>query len=275
LKIDAHHHFWKYNAVEYAWIDGAMKSIRRDFLPEDLQMEIAAAGGDGVVSVQARQTVAETQWLLDLAHKHSFVKGVVGWVPFASPTVSADLQRFRRHQKLKAIRHIVQDEPDADFLVRDDFNRGVRVLRQFDLAYDILIFERQLPVAIKFVDRHPDQRFILDHMAKPRVQSGELSSWRRDIRTLAERPNVYCKVSGMVTRADDKDWSETRLRMYFEVVLEAFGAKRCMFGSDWPVCLVACDYPRGHWIVSGWVVMLSADEQAHILGGTATEAYNL
>jgi len=252
-----------------------MQGIRRDFLPEHLQKVAAAASIDGVVSVQAQQTVGETQWLLDLADNHSLIKGVVGWVELASPKVRPALERFAGNKKLKAVRHVVQAEPDDNFLLRDDFNRGVKMLEEFSLAYDILIFARHLPVAIQFVDRHPNQVFVLDHMAKPRIKGHEISPWRENIRKLARRPNVYCKISGLVTEADYQAWTKSELRLYFDVVLEAFGPERLMFGSDWPVCLVACDYAQWHQIVLDWVMELSAKEQSQILGGTAMDAYQL
>ena len=272
---DSHHHFWKYDAVEYGWIDDAMSGIRRDFLPHHLAKEIGAAGVDGVVSVQARQTLEETEWLLGLAEQHDFIKGVIGWVDLLSPGVSAQLERFTAKTKLKGIRHIVQGEPDDEFILRDDFNRGVSVLGRFGLRYDILIFERHLKSTARFVDRHPDQVFVLDHIAKPAIKTNELSPWRENIKELARRPNLYCKVSGMVTEADYHTWTEGQLRPYFEVVLDAFGPQRLMFGSDWPVCLVACEYERWVRIVSGWVSALSQQEQVRICGGTAVEAYGL
>ena len=275
MKIDAHHHFWKYDAVEYGWLDDSLKSLRRDFFPEHLRAEIASAGVDGVISVEARQSVAETRSLLDFAAQHDFIKGVVGWVELVSPNVRNDLARFAANPKLKGIRHVVQGEPDDNFILRADFNRGITALREFDLRYDILIFERHLPPAIQFVDRHPNQIFILDHLAKPKIQLNELSPWRENIRELARRENVYCKISGMATEADFKAWTEPQLRAYFEVALEAFGPRRLMFGSDWPVCLAACGYARWHALVGGWIAKLSADEQARILGGTAVEAYKL
>lgn len=275
MKIDSHQHFWKYDPVEYGWIDDAMRAIRRDFLPGHLRAEIAAAGVDGVVSVQARQSLAETQWLLDLAAENDFIKGVAGWVELVSPNVGAELERFAANPKLKSVRHVVQGEPDADFILRDDFNHGIRELQKFSLAYDILIFERHLPQTIRFVDAHPNQVFVLDHVAKPRIKDGVLEPWNNNIRELARRPNVYCKISGMVTEADYKTWTEAQLRPYFEAVLGAFGPKRLMFGSDWPVCLVACDYVSWHKLVSGWISKLSPGEQARILGGTAIEAYRL
>ena len=251
-----------------------MKAIRRDFLPGHLRQEIASAGVDGVVSVQARQTIEETRWLLELAGQNDFIKGVVGWAELVSPNVHADLERFAANGKLKAVRHVVQAEPD-DFILRADFNRGIALLNKFGLRYDILIFERHLPQTIQFLDRHPNQIFILDHIAKPKIKTNKFSPWRENLRELAKRKNVFCKISGMVTEADFKTWTETQLRAYFDTALEAFGPQRLMFCSDWPVCLVACSYARWHSLVAGWIKKLSPDEQARVLGGTAVEAYDL
>jgi L-fuconolactonase len=275
MKIDSHHHFWNYDPGEYGWIDDAMRVIRRDFLPEHLQAEIAAADVDGVVSVQARQNLMETKWLLGFARQHDFIKGVVGWVELVSPQVEAELECFAAFTKLKSVRHVIQGEPDENFILRADFNRGIRELSKFNLAYDILIFERHLPQTIKFVDTHPNQVFVLDHIAKPQIQANAFEPWNRNLRELAKRPNVYCKASGMVTEADYATWSEGSLQRYFDVALAAFGPQRLMFGSDWPVCLVACGYARWHKLVSDWINKLSPAEQARILGGTAIEAYKL
>ncbi|OGV77856.1 MAG: amidohydrolase [Lentisphaerae bacterium RIFOXYB12_FULL_65_16] len=275
MTIDAHHHFWHYDPVEYDWIDDSMAVIRRDFLPADLKVAIASAGIDGVVSVQARQTVAETRWLLDLAGTNDFIRGVVGWVPLVSPDVSRVLAEFARHPKLKAVRHVLQGEPDPNYMLRDDFNRGIRELRTFALAYDILIFERHLPQTLAFVDRHPEQRFILDHIAKPRIRDGALSPWRELMQDLARRPNVWCKLSGVVTEADYTTWTEAGFRPYLDATLDAFGPKRIMFGSDWPVCLVACQYQRWAKIVRSFAKPLARDEQTAIMGGNAEIAYRL
>ena len=275
MKIDAHHHFWNYDPVEYGWIDDSLKAIQRDFTPEQLQGEIAAAGVDGVVSVQARQNLAETEWLLQLAAKYDFIKGVVGWVELVSPKVSAELERFAASRKLKSVRHVVQGEADDNFILRRDFNRGVGELQKFALAYDILIFERHLPQAIRFVDAHPNQVFVLDHLAKPRIKEGRLEPWGAHIREFARRPNVYCKISGLVTEADYTTWTEAQLRPYFDTVVKAFGPQRLMFGSDWPVCLVASGYRRWHQLVAGWLREFSPAEQERVLGGTAIEAYKL
>jgi len=232
MKIDSHHHFWKYNVKEYGWIDDDMKVIRRDFLPADLEEEIRGSGIDGVVSVQARQTIAETEWLLGFSESHDFIKGVVGWVPLLSTDVRKYLSTFSAFSKLKSVRHVVQGEPDDDFILRKDFNEGIKALKEFGLAYDILILEKHLTQTIKFVDMHPDQIFILDHIAKPRIKENILEPWRKNIMALAERQSVYCKISGMVTEADYRTWTEEQLRPYFDTVLDAFGAKRLMFGSD-------------------------------------------
>jgi L-fuconolactonase len=275
MKIDSHHHFWSYSAAEYPWIGDSMTALRRDFLPGHLKAEIAAAGIDGVVSVQARQSVRETEWLLSLADAEPFIKGVVGWVPLARTDVRSTLAKLAANPKLRGVRHVVQDEPDDRFILGADFNRGVSALREFGLVYDILIFERQLAPAIEFVDRHPRQVFVLDHIAKPRIKAGALDPWRANIGELARRENVFCKISGMVTEADWRTWSEERLRPYFDVALEAFGPKRLMFGTDWPVCLVAASYSRWTEGVTHFSSSLSADEKQSLFGEAAITAYGL
>ncbi len=273
--IDAHHHFWRYHAKDFGWVNNAMRVIRRDFLPADLEREIHAAGVDGVVTVQARQSLDETRWLLELAAAHSFIRGVVGWVPLVDPKASAILEKLAADKKLRSVRHVLQGEADERYMLREDFNRGIAELRRFKLAYDILIFEHHLPQTMELVDRHPQQVFVLDHIAKPRIKDNLLEPWRKNIRELAKRPNLYCKISGMVTEADFTSWTEAQLLPYVETVIEAFGAKRLMFGSDWPVGLIACEYARWLSLVRGWIAKLSSAEQKHILGDTAVEAYRL
>ncbi len=275
MKIDSHHHFWNYNSREYGWIDAEKAALRRDFLPHDLNPELDAAGIDGVVSVQGRETVEETEVLLAYAAEHSFIRGVVGWVPLAGPAVRDDLTRLAANPALKAVRHVVQDELDDDFILGAEFNRGVGLLHEFNLAYDILIYERHLPQSIQFVDRHPKQVFVLDHIGKPRIRDGSFAAWREAVARIAERPNVSCKISGLVTEADLLHWTEQQLQPYLEAVLESFGPKRLMFGSDWPVCLLACPYQRWVGIVSDFLSRLSDAEQAQILGQTATDIYKL
>jgi len=275
MVIDAHHHFWMYDPAQYGWISEGMAVLKRDYLPGDLRQATAAAGVDGVVSVQARQTIEETEWLLDLADRHEFIRGVVGWVPLASERVREDLERLAERPKLRAVRHVLQDEPDDNYVLRDDFNRGIRQLKDFGLRYDILVFERHLPQTIRFVDRHPEQIFVLDHLAKPRIRDHVISPWRENLRELARRPNVWCKLSGLVTEADHQSWTEKQLRPYMDVALDAFGPTRLMFGSDWPVCLLACGYQRWYQIVREFASRLSPDEHDCLFGKTAVDAYDL
>jgi L-fuconolactonase len=251
-----------------------MSAIRRDFLPEHLAEEIARAGLDGTVAVQAGD-LAETEWLLDLANQWDFIRGVVGWVPLRDPGVENTIERLARNPKLCGLRHIVQDEPDSNYILREDFNAGIRTLRTFGLTYDILIFERHLPQAIQFVDRHPDQVFVLDHIAKPRIKAGEISPWRENIQELSRRPNLYCKISGIVTEADWTRWTSEEIQRYIDVALEAFGPRRLMFGSDWPVCLLASPYAKWVNLVERAFRALSVSEQERFWGGTAIEAYGL
>ena len=274
-RIDAHHHLWRYSKEEYGWIAGNMAPIARDFLPQDLQQALSSSGIHGSIAVQARQTLEETQSLLDFAQEFPIIRGVVGWAPIASPEFPQVLERFRRFQKLKGFRHVVQDEPDNAFLLRQNFNEGIALFKRYGLVYDILIFERQLPAAISFVDRHPAQVFVLDHIAKPRIRDRVLEPWRTNIRELARRENVSCKLSGMVTEAHWAQWSLPDLLPYFEVVLDAFGPKRLMAGSDWPVCLLAATYQTWFSTLREFIARLSSAEQEMILGGVASEVYSL
>lgn len=274
-KLDSHHHFWKYDPIEYRWITDDKSAIRRDFGPADLAREMATAGVHGAISLQARHSLDETRALLQLAGENDFIRGVVGWAPFIEENVAETIAQFSSNPKLRGLRHIVHDEPDPDYILRDDFNRGIATLQQFGLVYDILIFERHLPQTIRFVDRHPNQLFVVDHLAKPRVKAREISPWAERIEKLAKRPNVYCKISGLVTEADFHNWTEEQLTPYMDVALEAFGPQRLMFGSDWPVCLVAVAYADWVAIVERFVGKLSESEQERIWSGTAIEAYGL
>ena len=275
LKIDSHHHFWHYDEAAYGGMNEDMGAIRRDFLPQDLRAEIALAGIDSVITVQARQTLEETRWLLQLAAQNDFVRGVVGWVPLIDANVQQILDAFTAHPKLLAVRHVLHDEPDPYYLLREDFNRGIRALKSSGLPYDILIFERHLPQTFEFVDRHPQQVFVLDHIAKPRIKDNQLSPWKENLAELARRPHVYCKLSGVVTEANCRDWTPAQLEPYLAAALSAFTPQRLMFGSDWPVCLVAAQYKQWADLVAQFTSSLSPDEQARIWSGTAIEAYRL
>jgi L-fuconolactonase len=274
MRIDAHQHFWIYNQREYDWIDETMASIRRDFLPVDLKPQLEHAGFVGSVLVQVRQTLEETRWLLELVENNPFILGVVGWVDLRSPRVRADLQSFAGKSKLVGIRHIVQAEPD-DFLLDPDFLRGISVLEEFDLAYDLLIYTKHLPVAAEFVKRFPRQRFVLNHLAKPPIKSGAVDLWARGIRELASFPNVHAKVSGLVTEADWQAWKLEDFRPYLDVAFETFGAKRLMIGSDWPVCTVAASYARVVNLVKDYMSDYTAEDREAVFGGNAANFWRL
>lgn len=274
FKIDTHQHFWRYNSAEYDWINDNMAAIRCDFGLAEL-LEHSAGQVSAFISVQARQSLEETRALLRYAEQNELIRGVVGWLPFTQPNVSDAIAELAANHNLRGLRHVLHDEPDPNYILREDFNRGVSAVGHFGLAYDILIFERHLPQTIQFVDRHPDQIFVLDHFGKPRVKANEVSPWRERIRDLAKRPNVYCKLSGLVTEAEYHNWTEEQLAPYFDVVLQAFGPQRLMFGSDWPVCLVAVSYSNWLRIVGSHVGKLTETEQQRIWSGTAKEAYQL
>ena len=273
--IDAHHHFWQYREADYPWMNESLATLRRDYLPDHLKTELDAAGISGVVSVQARQILEETNFLLNLAAQNPFVRGVVGWVPLIDRDVGGILEQYAANARLKGVRHVLHDEADDGYMLRADFNAGLSCLATLGLRYDLLIFARHLPVGIQLVDRHPRQIFILDHIAKPNIKQARLEPWRTDLRNLARRPNVYCKLSGMVTEADWAGWSEKSLQPYVDTVLEAFGPQRIMFGSDWPVCAVAGGYQRWFNALRSLTARLTADEQEWIYERTATQAYRL
>ena len=275
MRIDSHQHFWNYSAAEYPWIGPGMERLARDYLPEDLAPLLAAEGIHGSVAVQARQSVAESHWLLKLAQAHPLVKGVVGWVDLRSDRVGDDLHALAANPTFVGVRHVVQDEPDPRFVLGSDFGRGLRELHQHGLTYDLLLYPDQLPAAIELVGLVPEQPFVVDHLAKPRIAAGEIEGWERDLRAIARRDNVCCKVSGMVTEAARRGWKPDDFTPYLDVVLEAFGPARLMVGSDWPVCLLAGEYADVAAIPRDYFGRLSADEQAQIHGGTATRFYGL
>jgi L-fuconolactonase len=275
MKIDTHQHFWKYNPDEYSWIGDGMESLRRDYLPSDLAPLLTAEGIEGTVAVQARQTVEESRWLLELANRNPFIKGVVGWVDLCDPKVDRQLARLSRRPKFRGVRHLVQDEPDDRFLMRKVFVDGIGRLAEFGLTYDLLLFPRHLPVACELVRLFPEQPFVLDHIAKPPIKEHTLEPWATDIRRLASFPNVSCKISGMVTEADWKGWKPSDFRPYLDVVFECFGTKRLMVGSDWPVCTLAASYSQVMQIAAEYIASLSPDEQAAVWGGNAKAFYRL
>jgi L-fuconolactonase len=273
--IDAHHHLWRYKAAEFPWMSEGMEALRRDYLVNDLEEVAHAAGVSGTIVVQARQTIEETEWLSDLASRSSLIQCVVGWAPLTDPNLAPLLERLAALPKVKGMRHILHDEADPRYMLRKDFQRGLSLLNDHGLRYDLLIFESHLPHAIALVDRHPRQIFVVDHVAKPRIRERHISPWRENLKELSRRENVYCKLSGMVTEADWKLWSEEDLKPYFETVIEAFTPQRTMFGSDWPVLTLAARYERWLTTVRNSIAGLTHSEQERILAGTAAEAYGL
>jgi L-fucono-1,5-lactonase len=272
--LDAHQHFWKYDARQYPWIQPEW-AIRRDFLPADLQPLLARTGLGGSIAVQARQSLEESRWLLQLANQYPFVQGVVGWVDLQAERVEEQLAELSRRPRFVGVRHVVQDERDDRFLLRPQFRRGLAKLRQFDLTCDMLIVPRQLPAAIELAGEFPDQPFVLDHLAKPLIRDAVMNPWREQIRELARWPNVSCKVSGMVTEAKWKEWRSDDFRPYLDVVFEAFGARRLMYGSDWPVCTLAASYEQVFGLVDEYTRAMSVAEREAFLGGNAARFYGV
>ena len=279
MKIDSHQHFWSYSATEYPWIGAGMDRLAGDYLPADLAAPAAAAGIGGTVAVQARQSLAETRWLLDLADRHTLIRGVVGWVDLRSPDVADQLRALEGREAFVGVRHVVQDEPDPRFLLGEAFICGLRHLAPRGLTYDLLLYPPQLAAAVELVAHLPEQPFVLDHLAKPRITAwtkpGDMGAWRRDIEALARHQNVCCKLSGLVTEAAWRQWRPADFRPYLDVALAAFGPGRLMFGSDWPVCLLSADYADVAGIAGDVCGSLSPAEQAAIWGGTATRFYGL
>lgn len=271
--IDCHQHFWRYDPEEYGWIDDSMARIRRDFLPDDARGEMDRAGVRGSIAVQARQTLDETRWLLELAARYPFIQGVVGWIDLRGD-VDAQLEPFTGNDRLVGVRHIVQAEPDG-FLDGEAFCRGVSRLDGHGLTYDILVYARQLPDAVRFAQQFPRQRFVLDHLGKPDVRGGEFREWQRHLAALAALPQVHCKLSGLVTEAEWDSWTPQQLRPYLDAALDAFGPARIMIGSDWPVCLVAASYTDVIDLVVAAIAEYSAEEQRQMLGGNARRFWGL
>ncbi|HEY0602341.1 MAG TPA: amidohydrolase family protein [Herpetosiphonaceae bacterium] len=275
MRIDAHQHFWRYDPAQYGWIGATMQPLKRDYLPDDLRPLLEQTGVSGTIAVQARQSEAETAWLLELADRHAWIKGVVGWVDLRSPDVREELERYARHPKLCGIRHIVHDEPDDRFMLRPDFLRGLGMLEAFNLTYDLLLFPKHLPVAVEVVKQFPQQRFVLDHLAKPAIRAGGFSPWDADIRALSRFENVACKLSGLVTEAAWQQWQPGDFQRYLDHVVDCFGPDRLMFGSDWPVCTLSGAYADVVRLIQDYIAALPADVQARIWGDNAARWYAL
>ncbi|MET3026977.1 amidohydrolase family protein [Flavobacterium sp. UW10123] len=273
-RIDSHQHFWVFDPVRDSWIDETMQNIQRDFLPEDLHPLLNANQFEGCVAVQASQSEEETQFLLDLASKNDFINGVVGWVDLRNESIEERLQFFSDQKKLKGFRHVVQGEVD-DFMDGAAFRRGIKALKAFNYTYDILIFHRQLSAAIRLVKDFPEQRFVIDHIAKPDIKSGSIDSWKKGIEEIAKYDNVWCKISGMVTEADWKNWKPEDLKPYLDVIFENFSADKLMYGSDWPVLNVASDYHEAVKTLKDYISKFSIEDQNKIWFENAKEFYKL
>ena len=273
-KIDAHQHFWKFDPVRDAWIDDKMKVLQRDFFPEDLAAILDENGVDGCVVVQADQSETETQFLLELAAENAIVKGVVGWIDLVADNVEDRLAYYAQNSFFKGVRHIAQGEAD-DFLLRSDVQQGIGQLAQFGLTYDILVYAHQLPAAIELVRQFPKQPFVLDHIAKPQISAGINKEWKANIRDLAKYTNVSCKISGMVTETSNFQWSKTDFQPFLDIIIAEFGLDRVLYGSDWPVCLLAAKYAEQLSIIEDYIASFSKDEQEMIMGGNAVKIYNL
>lgn len=272
--IDAHQHFWQYHPDKHSWINEDMAAIRRDFYPADLQPILQQQQIEGCIAVQADQTEAETDWLISLTEKATFIKGVVGWVDLCSATIRERLQHYQQFPVVKGFRHILQGE-DPAFMLQPDFLRGIAALQEFGFTYDVLIYPRHFPAALQLVQQFPEQSFVIDHLAKPDIRNRELAEWKKGIEALAGFPNVYCKVSGMVTEADWHHWQPSDLFPYLDTVTNAFGMKRLIYGSDWPVCLVAASYERMMSPVKEYYSNFSAAEQAALFGQNAAAFYHV
>lgn len=274
-RIDSHQHFWRYDPAQHVWMTDQMDSLRRDFLPEELQPLLRVVGFDGTIAVQARQMPEETEWLLQLSDQHPFIRGVVGWVNLRSPQVGAQLQKYGGHSKLRGVRHVLHDEPDDNFMLAPEFIRGISRLKEFNLTYDLLLFPRHLPVAVKLVEAFPDQPFVLDHIAKPSIRDRQVSPWKENLEVLAALPNVFCKLSGMVTETHWGRWCPEDFQRYLDIVVAAFGTERVMIGSDWPVCTLSGSYADVMRIVTDYTQQFSAEARDAVLGGNCARVYGI
>jgi L-fuconolactonase len=275
MRIDAHQHFWQYNAARDSWITDDMSVIQRDFFPKDLEPLLKQHNIDGCIAVQASQSEDENKFLLQLANENDFIKGVVGWVDLKAPDIQAQLQHYQQFPKMKGFRHVLQGEKDRAFMLQPSFMHGIGALKEFGYTYDILIYTDQLQFIPDFVSAFPEQKFVIDHLAKPGIKNKEINDWSKAMQTIAAHPNVWCKISGMVTEADWHHWKKEDFFPYLDVVVKAFGTDRIMFGSDWPVCLVAASYDRMIGIVQEYFQSFTTEEQLNFFGNNAATFYNL
>ncbi len=272
--IDSHQHFWKFDLMKDSWMDDSMEVIKKDFLPKDLKPILERNNVDGCIAVQADQSEEETKFLLQCAKENPFIKGVVGWVDLIADTIEDRLEYFSENDFFKGVRHIVQAEK-TDFVLRKDFQNGISKLEQFNLTYDILVYPNQLPAVIELVGKFPNQEFILDHIAKPRISEGMNNQWLKNIRLLAANENVSCKLSGLVTETEDFKWSKNDFTPFLDAIVGAFGIDRILFGSDWPVCLLEAKYEEVIEIIYDYFLTYSSESKAKVFGENALKVYNI
>ncbi|ACT02204.1 amidohydrolase family protein [Paenibacillus sp. JDR-2] len=275
MRIDSHQHFWMYNERDYGWMSAQHEAIQADFLPEHLKPLLLQNGFDGSIAVQARQSLQETEWLLSLADRFSEIKGVVGWVDLCSPEIDRHLEQYGNHPLLKGVRHVVHDEPDDRFLLREDFRNGIAALEKYGLTYDLLLFPKHLPYAAELVEMFPNQPFVLDHIAKPDIANKGFEPWAQDLARLAAYPNVCCKLSGMVTEAKWGNWQENDFAIYLDTVFQCFGIERLMIGSDWPVCKLSGTYEQTINIVRRYLEAFTEEDRSLVLGGNCARFYGI
>ena len=274
-RIDSHQHFWKYDPARNSWMTDEMDLLKKDYGPQELALFLDQCGLQGSVAVQASQTEEENKYLLQLAENYSLIKGIVGWVDLQSDSISERLSFYNDKKKIKGFRHVIHDEPDVDFMLRPAFLNGIKALKYFGYTYDLLIFPVHLPNALQLIRKFPDQPFVIDHIAKPRIRAQQISNWKKDLKPLASFPNVYCKISGMVTEASWKKWSQEDFTPYLDTVFELFGTKRILYGSDWPVCTLSATYAETYGIVKSYFEEFSVDEQDDFFGLNAKRLYHL
>ncbi len=275
IKLDSHQHFWQYNPNEHVWMNDQMEILKHDYLPTDLEPLLKESGFDGTIAVQARQLVAETEWLLKLAGQNEIIKGVVGWVDLRSEKIGEQLDKYSKNSKLKGVRHVVQDEPDDNFMLGTAFQNGIAQLKKYKLTYDLLVYPKQLPASIDLVKKFPEQLFVIDHIAKPDIMNKVMKGWAENMSAMASFPNVYCKLSGMVTETNWHNWSSEEFKLYMDLVITVFGPNRIMIGSDWPVCTLSGDYKSVMGIVIKYIEQFSKEEQDNILGGNCARFYGV
>ena len=275
MKIDSHQHFWKFDSERDSWIDDTMQVLRIDYLPQNLYPLLNENEIDGTVAVQADQSESETIFLLDLAEQHEWIRAVVGWIDLCDPKVETRLNYFSEKPNLRGFRHIVQSEPDNNYMLKPEFQNGIELLSKYGFTYDILIFPKQLPSAIQLVEKHPEQIFILDHMAKPLIKNQQIEPWASEIKKLGLYKNLYCKISGIITEADHNTWSKEDIFPYLDIIFNAFEIDRLMFGSDWPVCLLAGSYKQVIKLLEDYVTSFSEEEKEKLFGDNAVKAYGI